>query len=217
MVPYCDAYRNAHALDVVLTRAAELRKAGDTTGAKELVLREGVPVWIALAPQVREAVLTFQAVIATRNDLGQLASIQNKLVRIAIERLRLSLQEFAGDLPPEAERVYETSILPDQAAAPRIVLPTRPSILRPAESLRLFAVTCGLGSDPQLVLLTRYLGRREWSSKPARHEGRSIFSVTLGPFGDEVAAVEYRLEAKGPSGLLSDPPGGGAHIATLLA
>jgi hypothetical protein len=39
----------------------------------------------------------------------------------------------------------------------------------------------------------------------------------LGPFGEEVAAVEYRLEAKGPSGLLSDPPGGGAHIATLLA
>jgi hypothetical protein len=217
MVPYCDAYRNAHALNVVLTRAAELRKAGDTTGAKELVLREGIPIWIALAPQVREAVLTFQAVIATRNDLGQLASIQNKLVRIAIERLRLSLQDFVGDLPAQAQRVYETSILPDEAAAPRIVLPTRPSILRPAESLRLFAVTCGLGSNPQLVLLTRYLGKREWSSASARHEGRSIFSVTLGPFGNEAAAVEYRLEARGPSGLLSDPPGGGGHIATLLA
>src|SRR5882724_11112060 len=172
MVPYCDAYRNAHALDAVLIRAGELRKAGDTRGAKDLVLREGVPVWIALAPQVREAVLTFQAVIATRNDLGQLASIQNKLVRIAIERLRLSLQEFVGDLPPEAERAYAAAISPDPDAAPRIFLPTRPSILRPTEALRLFAVAPGLNSDTTVLLLTRRLGKQEWTSSAARHGGR---------------------------------------------
>jgi hypothetical protein len=217
MVPYCDAYRNAHALDAVLASAGELRKAGDAAGATKLVLREGVPLWTALAPQVREAVLDLQAVIATRNDLGQIASMQNKLVRIAIERLRLSLQEFVGELPPEAERVYATTILPDDGAAPRIFLPTRPSILRPTEALRLLAVAPGLGSDPALVFLTRRLGEHEWSSSPARHEGRSVFSVTLGPFSEGGAPIEYRLEARGPTGLLSDPPGGGAHMATLLS
>jgi len=217
MVPYCDAYQNAHALDAVLVRAGELRKAGDATRAKDLVLAEAVPLWITLIPQVRAAVLRFQAVIATRNDLGQLASMQNKLVRIAIERLRLSLEEFAGDLPPEAEQAYTAAISPDAAAPPRIFLPTRPSILRPTEALRLFAVAPGLNGDTTVILLTRGLGKQQWTAAPARHEGRNVFSVMLGPFAAADVAIEYRLEARGPSGLLSDPPGGGAHMATLLS
>ena len=217
MVPYCDAYRNAHALDAILARAGELRKSGDAPGAKQLVLNEGVRLWMTLAPQVREAILTFQGIVATRNDLGQLASMQNKLVRIAIERLRLSLEEFVGELPPEAQSVYAATISPVTDAAPRIFLPTRPSVLRRAESLRLFAVTSGLGNDSTLRFLTRHLGESEWSKSVPLHEGRGVFSVTLGPFNDEaMATIEYRLEATGPLGPLSDPPGDATHRASLL-
>jgi hypothetical protein len=215
MVPYCDAYRNAHALDAILGQAARLREAGDANGARDLVLRDAVPLWMSLAPQVREAVLTFQSVIATRNDLGQLASMQNKLVRIAIERLRLSLEEFVGELPPQVEQMYEAVISPQESPAARIFLPTRPSLLRPAESLRLFAITHGIGSTPDLVLLTRALGEQDWRSTPARHEGRGVFSVMLGPCDPGISAIEYRLQAKGLSGALSDPPGEGAHLATV--
>jgi hypothetical protein len=218
MVPYCDAYRNAHALDGVLSVAVELRNAGDGGKARDLVLREGIPLWTALAPQVRGAILTFQHVIATRNDLGQLASMQNKLVRIALERLRLSLREFVGDLPPQVQTVYASVIAPDDSAPPRIFLPTRPSVLRPSESLRLFAVTAGLGGDsPAPVLRTRRLGELDWSSAPARHEGRNVFSVVLGPVGTGAGSIEYRLECAGPAGLLSDPPGYGVHRATVLS
>jgi hypothetical protein len=216
MVPYCDAYRNAHALDAVLVKAAEQRKNGDAGAARDLVLSEGVPLWTALAPQVRSAVLTFQSVIATRNDLGQLASMQNKLVRIALERLRLSLQEFVGDLPPAVEQVYAAAISAEEDPAARVFLPTRPSILRSGESLRLFAVAVGTGGAPDVALLVRPLGERGWATVTARHEGRGVFSVTLGPFAEPVSAVEYRLQARGPVELLSDPVGAGAHIATVL-
>jgi hypothetical protein len=142
--------------------------------------------------------------------------MQNKLVRIALERLRLSLQEFVGELPPAVEQVYAAAISAEEVPAARVFLPTRPSILRAGESLRLFAVAVGTGSAPDLALLVRPLGARGWASAAARHEGRGVFSVTLGPFAEQVSAVEYRLQARGPVELLSDPVGAGAHIATVL-
>lgn len=216
MVPYCEAYRHAHALEAILARAVEQRQAGDAAGAKQLVLSQGVPLWMTLAPQVREAMLRFQGIVATRNDLGQLASMQNKLVRIAIERLRLSLEELGGDFPPEAAQVYEASIEAVESATPRVFLPTRPSLLRAGESLRLFIVTSGLRAAPALSLLTRRAGDSDWSRSSVQHEGRGVFSAMLGPFDGKPATLQYRLEARGPGGLLSDPPGEAVYWASLL-
>jgi len=214
MVPYCDAYRNAHALNSVLVKATEQRKGGDTAGAEALVRNEAIPLWTTLAPQVRAALLKYQAVIATRNDLGQLASMQNKVVRIALERLRLSLGEFVTDLPPEVEKAYAEAIAPEATREPRVFLPTRPSILRPGEPLRLYALAVGFSTLPEVTLLVRPLGEREWTRQAGHHEGRSVFSVTLGPFAADVFTVEYQLEAQGPVRKISDPT---VHLATLLS
>jgi hypothetical protein len=216
LVPYCDAYRNAHALDAVLVRADALRKAGDAQGARRLVGEEGLPLWLELLPQVRAAIVDFQSVIATRHDLGQLASMQNKLVRIAVERLRLSLEEFLGDLPEEALRAQQAALVP-ASGAPRLFLPTRPSILRPGETLRLFVVAPGVGADARIGLLHRGLGHTDWSRTAARHEGRAVHSVALGPVEPALGVIEYRVEAEGRTGTISDPPAGGAYHAALLA
>src|SRR5262249_56442479 len=96
VVPYCDAYELAHKTDLVLKQAVDLRKAGSADQARALVAQQAVPLWLQMAPLVRQAMLEYQAVIATRNDQGQLASMQNKLVRISLERLRLSIKEFLG-------------------------------------------------------------------------------------------------------------------------
>jgi hypothetical protein len=217
MVPYCDAYQNAHALNAVLLKAADQRKSGNISAAEQIVRTEGLPLWTSLAPQVRSALLKFQAVVATRNDLGQLASMQNKVVRIALERLRLSLAEFVTDLPPAIEAAYTDAIAPEAAPGARIFLPTRPSILRPGESLRLYALAVGFASAPELSLQVRSAGDREWSSQAARHEGRGVFSVALGPFAENASTVEYRLVARGPTGQLSDPASGNTHVATIVS
>ncbi|MGH9616528.1 MAG: hypothetical protein ACRD28_07270, partial [Acidobacteriaceae bacterium] len=101
MVPYCDAFEKAHELSAVLKRAVALRAAGDVGQARAEVLAHGVPLWLAMAPMVRMTMLQYQSAIATRNDQGQLASMQNKFVRIALERLRLSIKEFLNELPTE--------------------------------------------------------------------------------------------------------------------
>lgn len=101
MVPYCDAYEAAHKLNAVLEEAVRLRAAESEARARAHLMQNGVPLWLAIAPLVRQVMLDYQGVIATRNDQGQLASMQNKFVWIAIERLRLSIQEFMDELPPE--------------------------------------------------------------------------------------------------------------------
>ena len=55
---------------------------------------------------VREVFLDYQEIVSTRNDLGQLASMHNKYERLALYRLRASMKEFLGELPPEVERSF---------------------------------------------------------------------------------------------------------------
>ena len=151
----CDAYESAHKLDAVLKQAVELRAAGRQDAARTKVLEQGVPLWLTIAPLVRQTMVEFQSVIATRNDLGQLASMQNKLVRFALERLRLSIKEFLTEFPEEVNRAYAAAISPVGANPPRIFIPPRPSLLKPGESVRIFINAPGHKAVVSVKLHTR--------------------------------------------------------------
>jgi hypothetical protein len=157
----------------------------------------------------------YQAVIATRNDLGQLASMQNKLVRIALERLRLSIKEFLDELPPEMDNAYAAAISPEGANPPRLFIPTRPSLLKPGESLRLFINCPGQKDVIAVKLLTRRHGTQQWDATEATHVGRNVYSVKLGPFAPGDGAIEYYAAASGSSQHLSDPPQAPLNVYTL--
>ena len=142
LVPYTNAWIKAHRLQAVLDRGAK-----DKNDAALRVSAEAVPLWLEIAPQVREAMLDFQSVVATRNDLGTLASLHNKFVRLALVRLRLSMKDYLGELPPQVEELYNQVILPDPHAATRLFVPTRPTMLKPGESVRLTIIAPG-GQSP---------------------------------------------------------------------
>jgi hypothetical protein len=214
MVPYCDAYESAHKLDQVLKHAAELRAEGKRDEARTEVQERGVPLWLSIAPLVRQTMVEFQSVIATRNDLGQLASMQNKLVRIALERLRLSVKEFLGELPPEMDQAYAQAISPAKANPPRVFIPTRPSLLKPGESLRIFINVSGGAGARTVKLVTRCQGSQNWKAIEAGHAGRNVYSVKLGPFTAADGAVEYFATVAGESEH-SDPPHAPSNVYTL--
>jgi len=87
---------------------------GQTTGqAKSLIENEGLPIWLKLAPEVRHAILRFHGAVATRNDLGTLASLQNKFVRLALDRLPLSMAEFLDRMPAAVESAVAGARSPD--------------------------------------------------------------------------------------------------------
>ena len=220
MVPYCDAYETAHKLDAVLKHAVELRAAGKPDAARADVVQRGVPLWLAMAPLVRRAMIEYQAVIATRNDLGQLASMQNKFVRLALERLRLSIKEFVNELPAEMDLAYAAAVSTEAANSPRVFVPTRPSLLRAGESLRIFIIAPGiiapaLDGIAEVNLLTRRQNTKEWQTQRAAHAGRSVYAAQLGPFQEDDSAIEYYATAANNSQLFCDPPQAPWSVYTL--
>ena len=215
MAPYCDAYVAAHKLDAVLKQAVELRQAGKQDEAGAMVLEQGVPLWLTIAPLVRQTMVKYQSVIATRNDLGQLASMQNKLVRIALERLRLSVKEFLPELPAEMEQAYAAAITPEGANPPRLFIPTRPSLLKAGESLRVFINAPGQEGVVAVKLWTRKGGTLNWVASNAAHAGRNVYTAALGPFSAGDGNIEYYAAVPGKSRQLTDPPQAPANLYQL--
>src|SRR4029077_19164239 len=125
------------------------------TEARQLILTEGVPLWLGMAPKVREVFLQYQEIVSTREDQGQLASMHNKYERLSLYRLRASMKEFLGELPPEVERSFTESRQPDSKAEPRVFVPTRPTVLRQGEHVRILMVVPGSAKVVRATLFTR--------------------------------------------------------------
>ncbi len=132
--------------------------------------------------------------------------MQNKLVRMALERLRLSIKEFVDELPLEMEQAYALAVAPEKSVSPRLFIPTRPSLLKPGEELRIFIVAPGLEEGRAVNLHTRRQGTLHWESIPAVHAGRDVFSAHLGPFDATDQGIEYYASAIAGTQLLCDPP-----------
>jgi hypothetical protein len=192
---YGETYNTAHQLGEVLTVAIKLRDEGKSEEAKAKVLRDGVPLWLTMAPLVRRTMLEYQAVISTRDEQGQLASMQNKFVRIALDRLRLSIREFLGEFPEELDRGYTLAIAGDAAAPSRVFVPTRPSILKAGESVRLFIVAPSNGNIQTVKLHTRIDESASWNVQSAMHAGRNVFEGMIGPFPVANKIVSYYISA----------------------
>lgn len=215
MVPYCDALETAHKIGTVLKQAVALREQKKTTEAQTLVLDNAVPLWLRMAPMVRETILTFEAVVATRNDQGQLASMQNKFVRIALERMRLSMKEFLGELPPSVNAAYAAAIAPADTGTVRLFVPTRPSLLNAGESVRIYIVLPGQATTTEVKLFIRRLGDQQWKIIAADHDGRSVYSAQLGPFQGKGHTIEYYASAQSGIETITSPPQAPINLHTL--
>jgi len=191
LIPYAEAWTLAHKLHRVLE-----------TKDRAKVAAEGVPLWLKLAPEVRKAMLCFQNIVANRPDLGTLASKHNKFVRLALIRLRLSIEEHLGELPPETEKLLAEVTRPDPAAPARLFAPTRPTVLFKGESVRVLLVVTGSEPIARVTLHTRQAGSPEWSARPARPLGRRTYEARLGP------CEEYRFTAEVGGRKLMAPPEG---------
>jgi hypothetical protein len=220
LVPYADAWVLAHRLNLKLGEARKLKASGNTDEARDKVLHEGVPLWLELAPEVRQTMLDFQHIVANRNDLGQLASMHNKFVRLALVRLRLSIKEFLGELTPETERVFVEMTQPDASAPDRLFVPTRPTMLRQGQEIRLTAVVPGNRKIQEVLLYTRPHRAAEWTATRATLAGRRTYHVALGPFAPQPAIAEYYVSARldGAKDAVVAPPGGAQqpYRVTLL-
>jgi hypothetical protein len=177
-----------------------------------------MPLWLALAPLVREVLLDFQEIVSTRNDLGQLASMHNKYERLALYRLRASMKEFLGELPPETERLFAEVRQPDAKATPRAFVPTRPTVLRKGEHARISAVVPGAGKVARVTLFTRARESDQWNPSPMSLAGRRTYASEIkwqegSPLMDYY--VQAEIDAGGVKKALTSPPEAPARFYTV--
>jgi hypothetical protein len=194
LVPYTEAWVLAQKIQAVLKDAAEAKKAGNADAARDKVRAEAVPAWLKLAAEVRRVMLIYQGIVATRNDLGQLASMHNKFVRLALHRLPLSIAEYLGEIPPEMDRAVADATRVNPAAPARLIVPTRPSMLGKGESVRVVLIAAGVDNPGEVALHVRPRGASEWKTVPAKLAGRRTYEATLGPF-DGAPLMEYYASA----------------------
>ena len=134
--------------------------------------------------------------------------MQNKLVRLALVRLRLSLQEFLGELPPETETLFAGLIKADPNAPVRLFIPIRPSMLAKGERVRIMIVATGQNPVHAVQVHTRIAGASQWTAAPAKLLGRRTYEAVLGPFDPNALLVDYFASALvGPAKLVSPPAG----------
>ncbi len=204
LVPYTDCWIIAHRLHGVLSKTAELKESGKGEQARALVASEAVPLWLKLAPEVRRAMLAFEGIVATRNDLGTLASMHIKFVRLALHRLPLSIQEYLGEMPPEMEKMFAKVTQPDPDAPPRLFLPTRPGLLDARTKTRIMIVAPGPSAVENVQLHVKSRGARRWQSTPATLMGRRTWQAFLGPFPG-TGLIRYYVSTYAGGSLLTAP------------
>jgi hypothetical protein len=195
LVPYSETWSAALALHKVLEKAAALKKDGKADEARALVLQEGVPLWLKIAPLVRESIQDVQDYVSTRNDLGTLASMHNKYERLALFRLRASMKEYLGQLPAGVETLYEEVRRPISTELPRVFIPTRPTLLREGESVRISAVVVGpLPQIDRVRLFTRLAGTTQWGATPMKLAGRKTYEGSLKAPSSGPGFLDYFVE-----------------------
>lgn len=213
MDPYAQAWREGVELHKLIMAQQARRQQGDADGATTVMCEQGVPLWISLLRHTRAAVLSFQHTVATRNDLGMLASVHNKFVRIATFRFRASLLEFLEELPPEAEAAYAAALGPDMELPAALIVPTRPTRLAPGECATVTAVAPGMLEVSSVELLWRRLGAGAWQAVSMSLVGRRTYAYELG-MQPGVETIEYKVQATFASSptpmVLTAPPAGGA-------
>jgi hypothetical protein len=209
LTPYSESWSLAFHLNQLLTKASELKKQRGPGDARNLVLAEGVPLWLKMAPLVREVFLNYQEIVSTRNDQGQLASMHNKYERLALYRLRASMKEFLGELPPEVERLFGEVRQRDEKALTRAFVPTRPTALRKGEHGRISAVVLGAGRVAGVTLFTRGKDSDKWSPSPMSLASRRTYGGELkwqegGPLLDYY--VQAEITSGGTKKVVTSPP-----------
>ncbi len=209
LVPYSESWSLAYQLNKKLSQAAELKKQKKTDEARDLILNEGVPLWLKMAPLVRETLLDYQEVVSNRNDQGQLASMHNKYERLALDRLCASMKEFLGELPEQVQRSCSEVRQPDGQAASRVFVPTRPTALRKGETVRVSAVVPGSGRVARVTLYIRTKDSEPWSPSAMTLVGRRSYLGNIkwrevSPLMDYYVAAE--LDEGGAKKIVTSPP-----------
>jgi hypothetical protein len=211
--PYARAWQVGQKLQRLISEQYK-RKQSRETDADSIVCEQGIPLYVELSEYVREAVLAFQHTVATRNDLGMLASIHNKFVRIAAFRMRMALLEFMDVLPAEAEAAFDAALAPDISLEGSVIVPTRPTRLERGEQVRITAIAPGTREITDVTLYWRRTGATNWRALPMQLAGRRTYTANIEMLQESIEYYVAATFAGMPATMRVTAPREGAYLIT---
>ena len=93
--------------------------------------------------------------------------------------------------------LYAQVTQPDPHAPVRLIVPTRPTMLKPGESVRLTIIAPGAAEPGPIALRTRLTAASPWVSTPAKLRARRTYEARLGPFPASAKVIDYRVDPRG--------------------
>jgi hypothetical protein len=150
--------------------------------------------------------------VATRNDMGTLASLQNKFVRIALDRLPLSMAEFLDAMPAEVEAAAKAVRKSDTETPARLIVPVRPTMLAKGEKVRILAIVPGAAAVHSVTLRMRPARSATWAERPFKLLGRKTWEVWLEVPATPGPVVEYSVTANAGGRSLQAPVQGAYRL-----
>jgi hypothetical protein len=116
-------------------------------------------------------------------------------VRIALDRLPLSMAEFLDEMPPEVAQAAREARKPDEEAPARLIVPVRPTMLAKGEKVRVLAIVPGAAAVQSVVLKMRPAGAAAWTERPFKLLGRKTWEAWLEVPATAGPVMEYEVAA----------------------
>ncbi len=171
-----------HRAEKEVKAQAEPRKQALEAEEKLLPIREKM---VRTAEAIYESLL---ATISTPGELGTVMNWEQHLLPAVFLQPGKELEKILGrKLPPSAElpRVYR--------GEPRIIVPTKRTLLDPGETLRLRVIILASELPAEAVVGWRALGGEKFSEIPLRRIGRGVYEAIC---PDTKEDLEYYIRAR---------------------
>jgi len=160
---------------------------------KHAAEQNALPAYRKLVEAYQEA---FGYLLASINTPGCLATIifwEHKYRPYAIEGTGKQLTELLGTQLPRDTQLTDT-----YTGAPRLIIPTRRSLIRQGESMTLQIIIMDQHRPKSATLYWRPMGKGEYCEIELKHVARAVYTVTLPP---TAFTIEYYIQVETSGGL----------------
>ncbi len=167
---------------------------------KKAVRDEVLPLKARIEQEWGNMVALLLSTVNTTGALGTIANLEQHNLR-TLRRLTpydsLLSAALGEPLPPPALPAAYTG-------EPRLIVPTRRSVLEAGEPLRLRAFVLSASPAESVTLFHRRIGQGRFRPKPFAHSARGVFAVQV-PAAEVAGDIEYYIEARADGRTLRFP------------
>ena len=166
----------------------QARKAAEPQEKKRIARESALPKRLALVQVVSEAYAHLLATVDTYGEYGTVCNLEQHTFPALLDAPGKELAELLGEpLPPEAklQKAY--------AGAPRVIVPTKRSLLRSGEGLEVNAILLDKAPAKSATIQWRPLGTGAFRAVPLAPFARQTYRANLSPAQISGKDLEYYI------------------------